>query len=72
MNTGVYDINGNEIKVGDIVHYRGSNLSAHGKVIEHKEYGFAILDDRLKTKGRQYSLQNEGKYRIEQAENEEK
>ena len=28
MNTGVYDVNGNEIKVGDIVHYRGDNLSA--------------------------------------------
>lgn len=68
MNTGVYDINGNEIRVGDIVHYRGSNLSAHGKVIEHEVYGFAILDDRPKTKGRQYSLQNKGKYRIEQIE----
>lgn len=71
MNTGVYDVNGNEIKVGDIVHYRGNNISAHGKVIEHKSYGFAILDDRPKTRGRQYSLQNEGKYRIEHTESED-
>ena len=66
MKTGVYDVNGNEIKVGDIVHYRGNNISAHGKVIEHESYGFAILDDRPKTKGRVYSLKNKGKYRIEQ------
>ena len=71
MNTGVYDVNGNEIKVGDIVHYRGDNISAHGKVIEHKRYGFAILDDRPKTKGRKYSLKNKGRYLIEQVESEE-
>ena len=65
MNTGVYDVNGNEINVGDIVHYRGDNLSVHGKVIEHERYGFAILDDRPKTKGREYSLRNKGEYRIE-------
>lgn len=64
MNTGVYDKLGREIKVGDIVHYRGDGLSAHGKVVENELYGFAILDDRERTKGREYSLQNKGVYRI--------
>lgn len=64
MYTGVFDKHGIEIKVGDIVHFRCGGLSAHGKVIEHKDYGFAILDDRERTKGREYSLQNEGEYRI--------
>ncbi len=70
MNTGVWDVNGIEIKVGDVVHYRGSNICAHGKVIEHEMYGFAILDDRPRTRGREYSLKNKGTYRIEQAKSE--
>lgn len=52
------------------IYYRGDNISAHGIVIEHERYGFAILDDRPKTKGRKYSLRNKGEYRIEQAESE--
>ena len=67
MTTGVIDKNGREIKVGDIVHYRGEGLCAHGKVIEDDDYGFAILDDRHKTKGRIYSLNNKGIYRIEES-----
>ena len=65
MKTGVISKNGIEIETGDIVHYRGCGISAHGEVVEHEEYGFAILDDRPKTKGRLYSLKNDGVYRIE-------
>ena len=65
MKTGVIDKNGIEIKTGDIVHYHGNGLSAHGQVVENEKYGFAILDDRPKTEGRLYSLKNEGIYRIE-------
>lgn len=65
IKTGIIDKNGIEIQVGDIVHYHGDNLSAHGKVIKDNYYGFAIEDDRPKTKGRKYALSNEGTYRIE-------
>ena len=66
MNTGVLDKNGIEISVGDIVHYRGEGLCAHGIVVQDDYYGFAILDDRPKTKGCRYSLKNEGTYRIKE------
>lgn len=65
MKTGVIAKDGREIEVGDIVHYRGSNLCAHGTVIEDNNYKFAIKDDRPKTKDRIYSLFNDGKYTIE-------
>lgn len=68
MGTGVFDIKGKEIQVGDIVHYRGRGLSTHGKVIEYDRFGYAVLDDRTKTRGRIYSLFNEGIYRIEEGE----
>lgn len=64
MSTGILDKNGVMICVGDTVHYSGEGISAHGKVIEHEEYGFAIEDDRERTKGRIYSMKNEGVYRI--------
>lgn len=65
MTTGIFDQNGIEIEVGDIVHYRGDGLCAHGIVVQDDYYGFAILDDRPKTKGRIYSLNNKGTYRID-------
>ena len=65
MGTNVFDITGKEIQVGDIVHYRGNVLCAHGMVVTDEMYKFAIQDDRPKTKDRIYSLYNEGKYRIE-------
>lgn len=65
MQTGVLDKNGTMICTGDIVHFRCSGLSAHGRVVEHEEFGFAIEDDRPRTKGRLYSMKNEGVYRIE-------
>ena len=65
MQTGVIDKNGNMIMVGNIVHYRGDGLSAHGKVVKNEDYGFAIEDDRERTKGRLYSMKNAGVYRIE-------
>lgn len=68
MTTGVFDKNGIEISVGDIVHYRGNGLCAHGEVVKDDYYGYAILDDRPKTKGRRYSLKNKGTYRIEESE----
>lgn len=71
MTTGIIDKNGKEIKVGDIVHYRGDGLCAHGIVVQDDYYGFAILDDRPKTKGRRYSLKNEGIYRIEKGGKDE-
>lgn len=64
MFTGVIAKDGRMIKTGDIVHYRGDGVSAHGRVVEHEKYGFAILDDRTKTKGREYSMKNKGVYRI--------
>ena len=63
--TNVFDVNGKEILVGDIVHYRGNGLCAHGIVVEDENYKFGIKDDRPKTQGRIYSLYNDGKYRIE-------
>ena len=72
MTTGVIDKNGKEIKVGDIVHYRGEGLCAHGEVVEDDYYGFAILDDRPKTKGRRYSLKNKGIYRIDKEQTNER
>lgn len=65
MKTGVFAKDGREIEVGDIVHYRGSNICAHGKVVEDDHYKFAIKDDRPKTCDRLYSLFNVGQYRIE-------
>lgn len=65
MTTGIIDQNGTEINVGDIVHYRGDGLCAHGKVVKDDYYGYAIVDDRPKTKGRIYSLKNKGTYRID-------
>lgn len=63
--TGIFDKNGKEICVGDVVHYRGKGMCAHGVVTKHDTYGYAIDDDRPKTKGRRYDLHNEGVYRIE-------
>lgn len=63
--TNIFDVNGKEIYVGDIVHYRGGGLCAHGIVVKDEKYKFAIKDDRPRTNGRIYSLYNEGKYRIE-------
>jgi hypothetical protein len=71
MTTGVIDKNGKEIKVGDIVHYRGDGLCAHGEVVKDDYYGFAILDDRPKTKGRIYSLKNKGIYRIDKEQTDD-
>lgn len=63
--TGIFDKNGKEICVGDVVHYRGKGMCAHGVVTKHDTYGYAVDDDRPKTKGRRYDLHNEGVYRIE-------
>lgn len=65
MKTGIIDKSGREIEVGDIVHFRCDGLSSHGKVVKDSNYGFAIEDDRARTQGRRYSLQNKGIYRIE-------